>query len=301
MTQRQIVPLQGFSMVMRARRLCGGIAVLCVACGCSIKDLQTPQRYEQGLVIILPGIEGKGPLNVNIAKGLNQGGVPSAIEIHDWSALSVATWFINLTAEGRNRRCAADIARRIQVYQHRYPERPIHLIGHSGGGGVAVYALEALPPDRPITSAMLLAPALSPEYDLRRALRRTTCGIWNFYSDKDVGFLRLGTTIFGTIDRAHGSAAGAVGFREPPGIGTEGAKLYAKRLHQVRYTDRMARSGNMGGHSGWASQQFTREWIAPLLYSQIAAVPVVAPRQIPDTLPALGGGEANNQPGAADK
>lgn len=240
-------------------------------------------------MIILPGIEGKSPLNANIARGLAQGGVPSAIEIFDWTFAWGASWLVNLADESRNRHRAAEVAKRIVAYQKQYPGRPVHLIGHSGGGGVAVFALEALPSDRPVTSALLLAPALSPDYDLRRALRRTKCGLWNFYSSQDFGFLKMGTTIFGTIDREHGSAAGAVGFREPSGLGQEGGKLYRTRLHQVRYSDRMARSGNSGGHTGWASRQFVQEWLAPLLYSQMEVKPALAVDGSQAAAPVTGG------------
>jgi pimeloyl-ACP methyl ester carboxylesterase len=267
-----------------------GAALLVFGAGCSTADLRKPQRYEQGLIIVLPGIEGRSPLNTNIARGLAQGGVPSAIEIYDWTFAYGASWLVNLADESRNRHRAAEVARRIVAYQKCYPGKPVHLIGHSGGGGVAVFALEALPPDRPVTSALLLAPALSPDYDLRRALRRTKCGLWNFYSSQDFGFLKVGTTIFGTIDREHGSAAGAVGFHEPTGLGDEGAKLYRTRLHQVRYSERMARSGNSGGHTGWASRQFVREWLAPLLYSQMEVKPTYAVGVAGASGPAMGGG-----------
>ncbi len=38
-------------------------------------------RRSKGLIIILPGIEGKSPLNINIARGLADSGFPLAIEI----------------------------------------------------------------------------------------------------------------------------------------------------------------------------------------------------------------------------
>ncbi len=275
-----------------------------LACaGCSVGNLQKPQRYDRGLVIILPGIEGRSIWNANIGQGLAQGGVPSAMEIYDWTLAWSATWLVNLADESRNREHAAEIARRIVSYQKRYPGRPVHLVGHSGGGGVAVFALEALPMENAITSALLLAPALSPEYDLRKALRRTRHGIWNFYSSQDVGFLRVGTTLFGTIDREHGSAAGAVGFREPFGLSDEGLRLYRTRLHQVCYSERMARSGHSGGHTGWASREFVRTWLAPLVYSQMEAPPpVFAVSASPTSAPAptITGGAGDRGPAGGE-
>jgi len=141
----------------------------------------------------------------------------------------------------------------------------VHLVGHSGGGGIAVYALESLPPGRQVTSALLLAPALSPDYDLRGALRHTQRGIYNFYSPYDVGFLKVGTSVAGTIDGQLTRAAGAVGFTVPWGLSQEDRRLYATLLHQQRYLSKMADSGNAGGHTGWANRTFVAEWLAPLV------------------------------------
>jgi hypothetical protein len=136
---------------------------------------------------------------------------------------------------------------------------------------MAVLTLEALPPTREISAAVLLAPALSPTYDLSRALRRTSAGIWNFYSPYDVGFLQAGTTFFGNIDGEHSSSAGAVAFTPPWGLSVEDRRLYRSKLRQQRYTYAMASSGHTGGHFGWADRQFVEEWLAPLVYSQIEA------------------------------
>lgn len=262
------------------------------AAGCRSGEVRRSGRYDEGLVIILPGIEGESRLNRNIAAGLADGGILSAIEIHDWSAGRFLTWFVNLAYEPRNRRIAEELASRIVAYQRQHPGKPVYLIGHSGGGGIAVFVLEALPPGRQVTSAMLLAPALSPTYDLRRALRRTRHGIWNFYSEHDVGFLKVGTTIFGTVDREHASAAGATGFREPPGMGPEGRELYRTRLHQVKYTPRMAKAGHGGGHTGWASRDFAAQWLAPLLYSQREDPGTAYAGAPAASAPAMGGGGA---------
>jgi pimeloyl-ACP methyl ester carboxylesterase len=243
--------------------------LLTAGCGSSLKELRTPARFEQGYVILLPGVEGKSHLNKNIAKGLADGGVRSAIEVYDWTiGPSWLSAVVNLRASSHNRLEARKIGERIIRYQNKYPGRPVHLVGHSGGGGVAVYALESLPPRRQITAALLLAPALSPDYDLRPALRHVEVGIYNFYSPYDVGFLKLGTSTFGTIDGRHTRAAGAVGFETPWGLDRDDRQLYAERLHQQRYLSRMAQSGHPGTHVGWANRRFVAEWLAPLVLSQ---------------------------------
>jgi pimeloyl-ACP methyl ester carboxylesterase len=248
-------------------------AVGLCATGCSLPatSIKTPNRVSQGYVVILPGIEGASLLNSDIAKGLADGGVPSSIEVYDWTTGSWLLAGVNLRFYWRNEREARKIVNKIVSYQDMHPGKPVHLIGHSAGGGVAVLVLENLPANRQITSAILLAPAIAPDYDLRRALRRTQFGIYNYYSSYDVGWLKAGTTIMGTVDGSHCSAAGAVGFTAPWGLDQEDRRLYAERLHQQRYTRQMAASGHTGGHLGWANRKFVAEWLAPVLDSQIVS------------------------------
>ena len=84
----------------------------------------------------------------------------------------------NLRAIDHNQREAHKIAAKIVAYQDRYPGRPVHLVGYSGGAGVAVLTLEALPPDRRVAEA-ISAPTLASDYDLRpaSATRRTASAI----------------------------------------------------------------------------------------------------------------------------
>ncbi len=255
---------------MRALLFGAFVILVALSGGCrSPSHLRSPNRYQQGLVIILPGIEGQSPANVSIAKGLERGGVRSAVEIYDWTT-GVAGWAANLRYLERNKREATRIAGRIMDYQDRYPERPVHLIGHSGGGGVTVLTLEALPPERKITGAILLAAAIAPDYDLRRALDRVDRAVYNFYSPYDVGFLKFGTTIMGTIEGRHTTAAGVRGFRVPWGMDERGRQLYAQHLRQQRYTRSMAKSGHAGGHFGWSDSRFVADWLAPIVIADSA-------------------------------
>lgn len=254
------------------RILCSALGLILIGlAGCSTpSSLRSAARYERGLVIVLPGVEGESHMPVNIAKGLADGGVPCAIEIYDWTyGVPWVAPVFNLRSEAHNRRQARIIAGKLMVYQDRYPGRPTYIVGHSGGGGIAVWTLEALPQNREITAAILLAPAISPDYSLRYALRRTRVGIYNFYSPYDVGFLRLGTTVAGTIDGEHTRAAGAIGFSAPWGLTTEDRQLYASRLIQQRYTPKMAESGHVGTHFGWANRQFVAEWLSVLINSHL--------------------------------
>lgn len=261
-------PRPGIHRACTLQNASAGLLLILLLSGCgTVNRIETPQRLEQGYVLVLPGVEGKSYLNTSVAKGLEDGQVPYSIEVYDWTAGSVVLFPITLRDVERNRAEARYLTEKIIAYQNAYPGRPVHIVGHSGGGGLAVLVLEALPPERQITSAILLAPALSPEHDLRPALRRTRAGIWNFYSRYDVGFLKAGTLIMGTIDGKHTTAAGQKGFVIPPGLDREGRMLYS-RLHQQPYTSQMASSGHWGNHIGWAHRRFVAEWLAPLINSQ---------------------------------
>ena len=151
------------------------------------------------------------------------------------------------------------------------PARPLELgilsplrlpFRHSGGGAEAVLVLESLPHNRKITGAILLAPALAPDYNLSRALGRTEEGIWNFYSVYDVGWLGAGTVMMGTMDGEHTSAAGAVGFTQPWGLTEAQSQLYGRLLHQQSYSPKMAECGHDGGHAGWAKSAFVANWLS---------------------------------------
>lgn len=266
--------------VLRRWLWAAGVCAVCllVACaGCHLPQrVRSGDRYVHGIVFVLPGIEGRSIWNRNIALGLDEGGVSSAIEIHDWTAGVPGGFVYNLANLQRNRRQAERLAERILDYRARYPGSPVHVIGHSGGGGIAVLALEALPPGRQIDMVILLAPALSLDYGLSTALRRTRYGICNFYSTRDVGLLKVGTKLFGPIDRKRGVSAGAVGFRSPEGLNDTDRALYKSRLRQVRWHLRMKESGADGTHLGWASRRFAREYLAPLITRNEAGRPLPA-------------------------
>ena len=235
-----------------------------VTSGCSVSDLNTAERASRGLVLVLPGIEGRSTWNYNLARGLADGGVKAAIEIFDWGTDIPGGLFINLTDLERNQQMAEVLRDRVVSYKRAHPGRPVHVIGHSGGGGIAVMAAEKLPDDVRLSSVILLAAALSPDYDLRSALRHTQNGIFNYYSAYDRFFLDAGTRVAGTIDRSHTSAAGSVGFRRP--AKTEGGdRILYDNLHQIAWDSKMGWYGNLGDHFGWTSPRFVRRYLAPLI------------------------------------
>lgn len=221
----------------------------------------SPQRAEKGLAIVLPGIEGRGLLNEAICTGLNKGGIDWAIELYDWTTGVPGNYLYHLRAESRNRREAIRIAERVQSYSRAHPGRPVVLVGQSGGGAIAVWAAEALPLRGAISGIVLLAPALSPGYDLAPALDKTQRGIVSFYSPRDWIFLGMGTSIYGTMDGKYTQSAGRVSFRTPE---IRRRPAYAK-LFQASWNRDMSETGYTGGHLSSGAEKFVATYVAPLL------------------------------------
>jgi len=191
-----------------------------VAGGCGKYDLNAryadSARAGQGLVIILPGIEGESKANRDIRQGLYKAGIPYALVIYRWGSAipGPGGMLLNQTSVGRNRKMADELAEQIVQYQQKHPGKPVFLIGHSAGGGIAVFTLEALgrtPDSLPVEGAFLLSASISSDYDLTDALRMTRRGVVNV-SNKDDRLLNAGTATFGNVDGEHGDSAGRMGF-----------------------------------------------------------------------------------------
>ncbi|MCD4699466.1 MAG: alpha/beta hydrolase [Phycisphaerae bacterium] len=223
----------------------------------------TPERLDRGLVLVLTGIEGASRINEDICWGLADAGVHRAIELVDWTM--PGAYLHNLRDQERNRKKAEDIANRITRYQMSHPDRPVTLIGHSGGGAMAVWIAEAMSPDSSIDGLILLSASLSPGYLLDISLRNSRQGIVSFFSREDWFFLGAGTMTLGTMDGKHTSSAGMVGFDVPARPGQEG--LYGK-VFQIAWQKRMARTGHTGGHPTSGARRFVATYVAPLVLAE---------------------------------
>jgi pimeloyl-ACP methyl ester carboxylesterase len=229
-------------------------------------------RLDRGLVLILPGIEGRSFLNLSALNGLIDAEVPYALEVHDWTTGYRLLTLYHLRAWRRNQRVAREIARRIQAYQAEYPGRPVWLVGHSGGGGMALLTAAALPAGSRITGIVLLAAAVSRRFDVSAALAHVERGIWSFHSRWDCFFVGLGTTVFGCFDGRHGPAAGMVGFHRQVTKTSEvsedfGSLGSSAAFEQIEHSWTMARQFHIGGHFGCVHRVFIAETVAPLMKS----------------------------------
>jgi pimeloyl-ACP methyl ester carboxylesterase len=216
----------------------------------------------QGLVLVADGVGGLDLCGTALRYVMGSLGTPCAVRVVPWGH-GLGRWHSDLTnAVNRDAR-AREIADEVVAFRFRRPGAPVFLVGKSGGTGLVVKALEHLPDDA-VEAAVLLSPALSPTYDLTRALRAVCREMVVFWSPLDVIVLGLGTQIFGTIDRIKTVSAGLVGFRLPEPLDAAQRAQYAK-LRQVRWQPRMASTGYLGGHVGPDSPAFLRKYIVPLL------------------------------------
>lgn len=214
----------------------------------------------------LPGIAGETWADRNLLRGLASGGLDADFRIYDWTGDDPG--IPALLARKRNRTESEKIAELILQVRREAPDRPIFLSAHSGGTGLAVWALENLPDDILIDGVLLMAPAISPQYDLTRALRHVRTQMYVFSSPLDVAILGAGTKVFGTIDGVKCDAAGLVGFTRPESADpSEYDKLVAKP-----YDAEWMRLGNIGDHIGPLNRKFAERYLAPLIQAQLAAM-----------------------------
>jgi pimeloyl-ACP methyl ester carboxylesterase len=230
----------------------------------------TEERLEQGLVLILPGIEGLSFLNLSILNGLVDAGVPYAMEIVDWTTGNKFLTLYHLRAWRRNRHVARQLADRIVQYQHDFPGRPVWIVGHSGGAGMALLTAASLPESRRLAGLILLAAAVSPRFDLSAARQKVERGIWSFHSWLDFLFVGVGTTIFGTFDGWHMPAAGMIGFRHRRDSERQMPTDDAPPFVQTAYHPRLLKSFHWGGHFSCTHRVFVAEHIAPVIGADAA-------------------------------
>jgi pimeloyl-ACP methyl ester carboxylesterase len=127
---------------------------------------------------------------------------------------------------------SVDLANEIRTLRSSQPNRPVYLIGHSAGCAVVVHAAEVLPAQS-VERIIMLSPALSPTYDLTKALRATKREIVVFNSRLDPTLHC--TILFGTADRVYCVSAGVDGFARPADLDDEGQRCY-ERLVQIPWT-----------------------------------------------------------------
>jgi hypothetical protein len=225
-----------------------------------------PTKAGENTQIILPwflhlnGIGGERVVDHTLISGLRAGGFEADYQIYDWTGGD-----IGITALQQRERHPAE-ARKvadliIKQYQ-AHPTTPVYLSCHSGGTAIMTWALELLPDDVKVESVFMFAPALSPQYDLSKALRHVKQKLYVFSSPHDFVVLGHGTRMFGTMDGVRCDAAGLNGFVQPKACDAE---QYKKLVPQPYQRGWALRYGNVGSHICGMRTKFVRDYVAKIL------------------------------------
>jgi pimeloyl-ACP methyl ester carboxylesterase len=215
-------------------------------------SLPTPP---EGIVIVVDGSGGYQIAPKAIARAVEATRLPLYVRSFDWTHGTGRGLADMLDAENA-REQGARLASDVEFYRTNYPNLPLYLVGHSAGCNIILEASRSLRPGR-VEKIVMLAPAVSTEYDLRQALCVSRCGIDSFFSERDVIVLGLGTNVVGNADGGRSAAAGRVGF--------EDRAEYEGRLRQHAWDSSVEWTGNLGGHSDTLMRGYLRAFVLPLL------------------------------------
>lgn len=243
--------------------LCFTVLLAAVRCSVSGKAAESPLPaatvVAPSQVIFLPGIAGVRDAERGVVTHLQQQLIGSRVNVFDWTA---GRQGLNALSDyDRNQSMAAMLSRRLLAAMRAAPATDIDLVAHSGGAAIAVWALEKMPAQACVRNIILLAPGLSPNYDLSRALTHVRGRMFVFFSNRDWWVSGAGTKLLGTMDRINTESAGYRGFHMPPHADTA---QYAK-LICVPYDPAWEALGNSGDHMGPLAPQFVSAVIVPLL------------------------------------
>ena len=239
---------------------------------CEISSDQFADRGQVpvGLLIVVGGIGGLDWCGVAVRHVVKVTRMPYAVQQFPWGH-GFLRWHADLTNVTNRDARAGVLADTIRRFKTDHPHSPVVMVAKSGGAGVGVKALELLDPET-VERVVLLAPALSPRYDLSVALSAVHREMVVFWSPLDVIVLGLGTRLFGTTDRVRTASAGLVGFQIPDAFAHDANRNREyRKLRQIRWHPRMATTGYFGGHLGPDCPFFIKKYVVPLLqFDEIA-------------------------------
>jgi len=241
----------------RVRIIAGLLAVL-AATGCAT-PVVAPQQ--PNTVIIVPGLGGDGGdggVYAQIVHGLRDAGSQDCLRIFNWGC-SWALFPVTLSSSALHHDTERKLAEQITQWRNDHPGCRIVLIGHSAGAGVVVGALGRLDDCTVVGPVILLAPALSPDFDLRPALVHATV-VHVFFSPEDTFWQGIGSFIFGGYDGIHRDGAGRKGFTLAQLTAEQKAKVI-----QHPWQAQWKPLGEDGGHFDWMARPFVTEVLAPLI------------------------------------
>jgi pimeloyl-ACP methyl ester carboxylesterase len=240
---------------VRLRLLPATVPLLTLLGGCS-----TPDTHPQSpnLVLLLPGVGGDASVYAQAMDSLAAHHNTDHLRIQNWG-YGWLLFLVTLNSNGLHEETERKVAEQIVQQRDRYPSSRIVLIGHSAGAGVVLGALTRLPDAMQIGPVILLAPDLSPDFDLGPALAHATA-IDVFYSSHDWFWQYFGPVFASTYDHVNRPGAGLRGFTL-----SSLTPEQRKKVTQYAYEGNWKSLGDDGGHFDWLAPDFFAAVIEPLI------------------------------------
>lgn len=213
----------------------------------------------QNLVVLVPGCAGDGFWYNDLRKSVAATQPAVTVRTFEWGAPKFL-YVLNLQDQKIHDEAEAALAKAIKSWRDRYPAGRLTLLGHSAGCGVILGSLSRLEKRVDVENVVLLAPSVSPDYQIAPALRQIAGTLHVFFSDSDRLWLGWRTSTFGTYDSVKSEAAGKVGLN----VEQLDSNLRCK-IVQHSYEREFLELGNGGGHFGPLARRFDQKVIAPLV------------------------------------
>lgn len=221
-------------------------ALLVAGCGPAFSE-----KARFGITFYCPGAGNVDFGDAGIRQGLEAAGYQGQVATYLWTISFNPAIDQSLRLNAKLR--ARQLANIVESYIDQFPDRPVHMIGLSGGTGVVMWALENLERGYAVDNVVLLGSSLYYRYDIAKALPHVRGQIYNYYSSNDA-VLAVPMKVFGTIDGVFGEdGAGSVGLRPPRG---------AERVVNIAWKSEFQRYGYSGGHTDATSPRFVQAFIA---------------------------------------
>lgn len=238
-----------------------GLLAGCRAVPAPVVSYRLPSA-PRGIVLVVDGAGGDQAASRAIANVVEDSRLPLYVRSFEWTH-GVGRGVADMTDVNHARIQAKRLAGHVGWYRTHWPHTPIYLVAYSAGTMVTLEAAQGLESNS-VERIVLLAPAVSADYDLRCALFAARQGVDVFTSERDRLYLDFGTRLVGTADGKRGvPAAGRVGFDMP--VTPNPDPLLTSRLRQHPWDPSVAWTGNSGDHDGALRSKYLRAYVLPLL------------------------------------
>jgi pimeloyl-ACP methyl ester carboxylesterase len=211
------------------------------------------------LVVLVPGCAGDGFWYNDLRQSVAGGQPARTVRTFEWG-LPLPLYMLNLQDAKIHEEAEKSLAKAIKSWRDRYPAGRLTLLGHSAGCGVILGSLSRIDKRVDVENVVLLAPSVSPDYQVAPALRQVAGSLHVFFSEQDRLWLGWRTSTFGTYDSVKTEAAGRVGLNVD-----EMKPEFRGKVVQHPYERDFAELGHDGGHFGMLAKRFDDRVVAPLV------------------------------------